>query len=64
MKEKVIDVSIPFECPFNIGMACALDDNISFQLECGMSGEGDDMLDKIPAECPLHKSDYVIRLAK
>ena len=57
--EKVIDVSIPFECPFNVGLACTLDDNISFQLECGEKIDGD-----IPAECPLILADYKIHLVK
>ena len=64
MREKTISVSLSFECPFNGGGACTLGDNIAFQLECVGIDDNGRILDEIPEECPLRKSDYVIRLVK
>lgn len=64
MSEKVINVSLSFECPFNGGGMCVLDDNIAFQLECMGIDDAGGIIEEIPAECPLHKSDYTIRLVK
>ncbi len=50
---KTINVSFPFECPFNVGFACMLDENMENQLTCE---------DDIPHNCPLIISDYTVKL--
>lgn len=54
-EQKIVHVSIPFECPFNVGFACMLDDDIDGQLECG---------ENLPHECPLILNDYVVSLVR
>lgn len=52
---KVIHVSDPFECPFNVGFACMLDENIGDQLLCE---------DDVPHNCPLVLHDYTVKLVR
>lgn len=52
---KVIRVSEPFECPFNVGFACMLDENIEDQLLCE---------DDVPHNCPLITQDYTVKLVR
>lgn len=54
--KRIIDVHIPFECPFNVGFCCSLDiSSVTDPIRCE---------DDIPFSCPLVSSDYVVRLMK
>lgn len=54
-ENKTVNVSVPFECPFNVGFACMLDENIDSQLTCE---------DVIPHNCPLIATDYTVKLVR
>lgn len=57
MKTETIEISFPFECPFNDGLFCSLADGIAEPLSC-------DDPDMIPACCPLLTAEYVIKLVR
>lgn len=57
MKTETIEISFPFECPFNDGLFCSLGDGVAEPLSC-------DDPDMVPACCPLLTAEYVIKLVR